>query len=139
MIATVDIPMSFGKGDTADHVLGVLVTSSGAEPYYSSLASEGDIVKAVLAELDAMFDGEATRCYTGDYWFEDWGHREFTQVTWVEGFRISKATVASLAQPLGDGNIYFAGEALATYQQMGVPGAILSGYKAVSDMMMPHQ
>jgi len=130
--------MAFGKADTADHVLGALVTGSGAEPYYS-LASEGDIVKAVLAELDAMFDGEATRCYTGDYRFEDWGHSEFTQGTWVEGIRISKATVASLAQPLGDGKIYFAGEALDTFQQMGVPGAILSGYKAVSDMMMSHQ
>jgi len=125
--------MAFGKGPAADNVLGLLCTGELAEPYYD-LASEGDIVKAVLGELDAMYDGEATRSFQGDYWLEDWGRKEFTQGTYVEGFRISKSTVASLVQPL-ERKIYFAGEATDTYQQMGVPGAVLSGYKAVSDMM----
>jgi len=125
--------MAFGKGPTADHVLGLLATGETAEPYYS-LASEEDIVKAVLEELDAMFDGEATRSFQGDYWLEDWGHKEFTQGTWVEGPRISNTTLASLVRPL-ESKIYFAGEATDTYQQMGVPGAVLSGYKAVHDMM----
>jgi len=126
--------MAFGKGPTADNVLGVLATGKCAEPYYG-LASEGDIVKAVLGELDAMYDGEATRSFQGDYWLEDWGRKEFAQGTWVEGFRIPKNTVASLVRPI-ERKIYFAGEATDTYKQMGVPGAVLSGYKAVHDMMM---
>jgi len=125
--------MAFGKGPAADNVLGLLATGEFAEPYYS-LASEGDIVKAVLGELDAMYNGEATRSFQGDYWLEDWGRKEFTQGTWVEGFRISNSTVASIVRPL-ERKIYFAGEATDTYQQMGVPGAVLSGYKAVYDMM----
>jgi len=127
--------MAFGKGDTADCVVGLLATGVGSEPYYS-LSSEEAIVKKALQELDSMHDGEATRSFTGDYRLQDWGNHEFTQGTWIEGFRINKKTLGSLTRPLED-KVYFAGEALDTYQQLGVPGAILSGYKAIYDMLTP--
>jgi len=125
---------ALGKG-AKDHVLCLLATGAGAEPYYK-FDSEDAMVKAALAELDQMYDGEATRSFTGDYVVEDWGRKEFTKGTWVEGFMIPKKTVASLARSL-DEKVFFAGEALDTYQQMGVPGAVLSGYKAVDDMFVP--
>ncbi len=126
--------MAFGKGGTADNVFGLLVTGDSVESYYS-LDSEQDIVNAALKELDEMFDGEATRSFV-DYRLEDWGNHEFTQGTWVEGHTFHKSTLQALTQPLDD-KIYFAGEATDTYQQMGVPGALLSGYKAVYDMIPP--
>ena len=127
--------MAFGKGDKADCVATLLATGAGAESYYS-VGSEKAIVQKALQELDAMYGGEATRSFTGEYRFQDWGNHEFTQGTWVEGFRISKKMLRSLARPLED-KVYFAGEVLDTYQQLGVPGAILSGYKAISDMLAP--
>ena len=126
--------MAFGKGDTADHVVGLLVTGDSVESYYS-LGSEEEIVKAALKELDQMFDGEATKSYL-DYRLQDWGNHKFTQGTWVEGFKIKKRTLQALTKPL-DNKVYFAGEAMDTFQQLGVPGAILSGYKAVYDMIPP--
>lgn len=128
--------MAFGKGDSADHVLGLLVTADAVESYYR-LDSEEDIVKAVLKELDEIFDGQATQFFV-DYRLEDWGNHEFTQGTWVEGFRIKKPTLQALARPLDD-KIYFAGEATDKFQQMGVPGAVLSGYKAVFDIVPPER
>ena len=39
-----------------------------------------------------------------------------------------------LAKPL-DSKVYFAGEIFDPYQQMGVPGALLSGFYSVDKML----
>ena len=88
---------------------------------------------AVLNELDEMYKGEATRTFTGDYMLEDWGRKEFTQGTWVEGFRLDRSTLAEINKPLKDA-VYFAGEANDVNRQLGLPGAILSGFDVV-DLM----
>lgn len=89
---------------------------------------------AALEELDTIFPGVASRTYTGEYRLEDWGRKPFTLGTWVEGFRIGRATLTQLNTPL-EHKVYFAGEAHDVNRQMGVPGAVLSGLNAVDQLL----
>lgn len=76
-----------------------------------------------------------------EFRMEDWGRHEYTQGTWVEGFQIKPSTLRELNRPLlGGGDdeknkVYFAGEAHDVNRQLGVPGAILSGFDAVEQML----
>ena len=101
----------------------------------SKLNSEQKIVSSLLQELDQMFDGKATASYSGDYVLENWGQHEFTQGTWTQPFQEKKSQLKVLNLPL-DNKVYFAGEIYDTYQQMGVPGAILSGYYAIDKLLL---
>ena len=114
-------------------MLGFLVTGPPTEPYYA-LESDEQIVAAVIEELDVIFDGVASRTFTSEYRLEDWGRREFTRGTWVEGFRIDPATLTEINAPLGN-RVYFAGEAHDVNRQLGVPGAVLSGFDAIEKML----
>ena len=80
-----------------------------------------------------MYDGVASRSFTGDYRIEDWGRKEYTKGTWVEGFKIKPSTLKLLNEPLEE-KVYFAGELHDVNRQLGVPGAVLSGYNAVDRM-----
>jgi len=122
------------KKESEDSVLGVLVTGPAAE-VYTTLSSEEEIIDTVLAELDVIFDGAASTNYLGEYRIEKWGERTYTQGTWVEGFRVSKRTRKTLNESL-DGRVYFAGEVYDVYQQMGVPGSILSGLEAIDRLLL---
>ena len=126
---------AFKKGSPGCNILGFLVTGAATEPYYA-LGSEEQIVTAVLAELDTMFQNVASRTYTGDYRLEDWGRKPLTQGTWVEGFKIGRVTLEQLNMPL-ENKVYFAGEAHDVNRQMGVPGAVLSGLNAVDRLLRP--
>ena len=129
--------MAFKK-DTKDHILGFLCTGVESKKY-DTLFSEKDIVNNLIEELDHMFEGKASQTYLHEYRYENWGQHEFTKGTWTQAFMERNSALKELNQPL-DNKIYFAGEIYDTYHQMGVPGAILSGYDAV-DLMLnktPH-
>ena len=79
------------------------------------------------------------RTFSNQYRLEDWGRHGFTKGTWVEGFQIDNATLAELNAPLGDDLVFFAGEAHDVNHQLGVPGAMLSGYNAVDRMLRCHE
>ena len=81
-----------------------------------------------------MFDGKATASYTGKYILENWGQYEYTQGTWTQASQEKKSHLKVLNLPL-EKKVYFAGEIYDTYKQMGVPGAILSGYQAADRML----
>jgi len=121
------------KKNAQTNVLGFLCTGSETRNYYD-LNSEEEIISSLLQELDQMFDGKASASYSGDYIMENWGQHEFTKGTWTQAFNEKKSQLEVLNQPL-DKKIYFAGEIYDTYQQMGVPGAILSGYNAVDRLL----
>ncbi|MBL90680.1 MAG: hypothetical protein CMH56_02570 [Myxococcales bacterium] len=124
--------VTFGK-DVNDHVLGLLARTPSVENYYA-LGSEEAIVTAVLEELDLMFDGAASRTYTEEYMLLDWGRQEHVRGTWVEGFLIENATLETLNASLAH-KVYFAGEVNDARRQLGVPGAILSGFDAVDRLL----
>jgi monoamine oxidase len=81
-----------------------------------------------------MFDGKASTFYSGEYILENWGQYEYTQGTWTQAINEKRSNLKVINQPLGN-KIYFAGEIYDTYKQMGVPGAILSGYYAIDKLL----
>lgn len=121
------------KKNAEDHVLGMLVTGAASVPYTRVPSDEA--VSNVLQELDSIFDGRASASYTGEYRLVDWGNHPYTKGTWVEGFRISKGTLKQLNRSL-EKRVYFAGEANDVYQQLGVPGAILSGLYSIDRLLL---
>lgn len=121
------------KKNTKTNVLGFLCTGSETHMYYQ-MSSDQDIISTLLKELDLMFAGKASASYSGDYILENWGQYEFTQGTWTQAIQEKKTHLKRLNQPLGN-KVYFAGEICDTYQQMGVPGAVLSGYYAIDQLL----
>ena len=91
--------------------------------------------KIAEAELDEIFDGKASELYTGEYVLENWGKHEFTLGTWTMAFQSKKSIIKTLNIPLQK-KVYFAGEIYDVHKQLGVPGAILSGYHSIDKLLM---
>ena len=124
--------MAFKK-DAKTHILGLLVQGSSVEDFYC-LESEEHIVLKALEELDQIFEGKASKAYTGEYVFEDWGRHEFTQGTWMESFLYDQSIIQALNESLND-KVFFAGEVNDLHHQLGVPGAIVSGYHSIDKLL----
>jgi monoamine oxidase len=89
---------------------------------------------SLLYELDQIFDGKASSSYSGEYILENWGQYEFTLGTWTQAFQEKKSNLKILNESI-DNKVYFAGEINDPYKQMGVPGAILSGYYSIDKLL----
>ena len=124
--------IALGK-NTETNVLGFLCAGDETENYYA-LNSEQDIINQLIKELDQMFDGKASQTYMNEYIYENWGQYEFTKGTWTQAYQEKKSHLKILNQPL-ENIVYFAGEINDPYQQMGVPGAILSGYYSIDKLL----
>ena len=121
------------KKEANAHILGYLCLGEQAKTY-EALASEKAVIHELLKQLDTMYDGKASELFTGEYRFENWGKHEYTQGTWTQAFQEKKSALKTIAEPL-DSKVYFAGEIFDPYQQMGVPGALLSGFHSVDKML----
>ena len=124
--------IAFGK-ETQDNILGFLCTGDETQKYYN-LNSNDEIMDSLLSELDQIFDGKASSSYSGEYLLENWGQYEFALGTWTQAFQEKKSNLKILNQSL-DQKVYFAGEINDPYKQMGVPGAILSGYYSIDKLL----
>ncbi len=124
--------IAFGK-DTKSNILGFLCTGNVSQNYYA-LISEEKIIHALIKELDMMFDGKASASYASEYLLENWGKHKFTRGTWTQAMQEKGSHLEMLNQPINN-KIYFAGEINDPYKQMGVPGAILSGYYSVDKLL----
>ena len=124
--------IAFGK-ETQDNILGFLCTGDETQKYYN-LNSNDEIMDSLLSELDQIFDGKASSSYSGEYVLENWGQYEFALGTWTQAFQEKKSNLKILNQSL-DQKVYFAGEINDPYKQMGVPGAILSGYYSIDKLL----
>ena len=121
------------KKQAQSNILALLAAGNPAEEYYK-FESEEEIVNSAIAELDRIFNGIASETFTGEYVLENWGQHQFTMGTWTKAFLQKKSELKILNQPL-DRKIYFAGEINDTYKQMGVPGAVLSGYHSIDKLL----
>ena len=54
--------------------------------------------------------------------------------TWTQAFQEKNRNLKILNQPINK-KIYFAGEINDIYNQMGVPGAVLSGFNSIDKLM----
>ena len=122
------------KKEARDNILGFLCKGSSTDFYYN-MESEEAIIASLISELDIIFDGQASASYTGEYRLEDWGRYEYTRGTWTQALQEKKKNLTILNKPLSN-KVYFAGEINDPYQQMGVPGAILSAYYSIDQLLM---
>ena len=124
--------MAFKK-DSKSHILGFLCKGEEAKKYYA-LGSERKIISKLINELNEIFDGKAYFCFSGKYIVENWGESDYTLGTWTVAALEKKSALKTLNIPLHK-KVYFAGEIYDPYQQMGVPGAVLSGYYAADKLL----
>jgi|TARA_B110000305_G_C19346500_1_gene591981 monoamine oxidase len=121
------------KKETKTNILGLLVTGNSTKKYYA-YKTEEKIVESAITELDAIFNGKASESFSGEYIIENWGQHNFTMGTWTQAFQEKNRNLKILNQPINK-KIYFAGEINDIYNQMGVPGAVLSGFNSIDKLM----
>lgn len=129
------IDAAFGK-DSKDHVMAVLVTGPVANTFYN-MGDELAIIEGMIAELDVIYDGQASDAFTGGFVMTDWGRHAYTLGTWT-GDTGSQEQMQLLRCPL-ENKVYFTGASLQRHgQEATVHGAVMSGYDVVSDLLRAH-
>ena len=121
------------KKEAKTSVLGFLCTGEETNKYYE-LADDQAIVNKLIEELDVMYDGIASSLFSGKFIVEKWGQYEFTRGTWTQAFQERKSAIKTIGESI-DRKVYFAGELFDPYRQMGVPGAVLSGYYTIDQLL----
>jgi monoamine oxidase len=123
---------AFGK-DSSRNILGLFSINEDAAEF-TSLGSDQDIVDAVLAELDQLFDGQATKNYV-KHVVQNWSKEPFIRGSYSYTFNDGiDVTMERLLVPIDD-KVYFAGEAMSKYAQATVHGAALTAYEVVEKML----
>lgn len=95
---------------TSFNVLGLFAVGDWAEQYQA--LSESDLRDRVLSELDAVFDGAATRSYER-HLVQNWNEDPFARGAYLADDAPSSIT-RRLAEPLND-RVFFAGDAYTTF------------------------
>jgi monoamine oxidase len=124
--------IAFGK-ETESHVLGFLCTGEDSKEYLGYSSDEA-LLQVLIKELDQMYEGRATELFTGEFRIEKWSEYKFIRGTWTQAFEENPNHLSHLNRPLED-KVFFAGEINDPYRQMGVPGAILSGYHSIDRLL----
>lgn len=119
---------ALGK-NSRQHVLGLFTQGSKAERY-TAHDTDDALFTFVLAELDEIFDGQASEHYL-KHIVQDW-----TREPYIGGsYSQRKASAKILAEPVA-GRVYFAGEAVnPNGKTIAVHGACESAYAAVEGML----
>jgi len=102
--------------------------------YLSSLGSDGAITAALLAELDLMYNGQATSSFISSH-IEDWTKNPFVRGAYSYSTVGMGNARTIAAQPI-DKKLYFAGEAMnINGHHQTVHGAVETGYREVSKLL----
>lgn len=116
--------------DSSRHVLGLFAVGSASQDYRER--SEDERLAFMLAELDAVFEGQASASYI-QHLFQDWNAEPFIHGAYLfdeENWQ----RVRTLGQPV-DRKLYFAGEAYTDGNDWGsVHAAALAARRAVEQI-----
>lgn len=122
---------SVGKSAN-DNVLLAFVMGTQAEKL-TALGSDEAIVNALLAELDAMYEGKATANFVDSH-VENWTTNPFVKGAYsYSSVGIGDARKTA-AKPVND-KLFFAGEAMAATGYQSVQGAVETGYREVINLL----
>lgn len=122
---------SVGKSAN-DNVLLAFVMGVQAEEL-TALGSDEAIVNALLAELDTMYDGQATANFIDSH-VENWTTNPFVKGAYsYSSVGIGDAR-KDAARPVND-KLFFAGEAMAVTGYQSVQGAVETGYREVINLL----
>lgn len=119
--------------DTSDHVLLAFVMGDQAA-YLHSLGSDLAITNALLAELDQIYDGQATATFIASS-VHDYTARPFIKGAYSYS-TIGMGNAREIAAQDVDQILFLQGEAMnINGNHQTVHGAVESGYKAVMDVL----
>ncbi len=123
---------AFGK-DTHDAVLG-LFSAGEAAKHFTDLGSDERILQEVLTELDAIFEGKASR-FLEEAVVQNWSAEPYIQGSYSHYGSNFNSSMQTLLEPLGH-QVYFAGEALNEGGDTStVHGAAESAYRVLEKML----
>ena len=119
---------AFGK-QSSQHVLGLFAQGSKAERYLAHTTDDA-VFDYVLAELDEIFDGQASEHYI-KHVVQDWTREPFIMGSYSQ----RKASAKKLSEPVAS-RLYFAGEAMnPNGKTIAIHGACESAYSAINAMV----
>lgn len=121
-------------GQVSDaNVLGLFTVGAQAEPYQAHTGD--DLLAYVLAELDEVFDGAATRHYL-KHVAQNWSAEPFVRQAYLAD-NARTSTSRALAEPI-DSRIFFAGDAYTKFDDWSqVHVAAQSARDAVDALLAP--
>ncbi len=124
-----------GKGRSSQNrILSALIMGKQAEALAGK--SDDEIVAILLAELDELYDGEASQQFdTLNTYVTNWGEQQY--IKGVKSYPLVSGTGAAeqYATPIND-RIFFAGEATALNGNYGtVQGALESSERVVKEVL----
>lgn len=118
--------------NTSQHILGLFAVGSAADTYVS--LADDDLIQHMLAELDVLFDGQASASYV-KHIFQNWNAEPYAQGAYViddEDWR----TVRALGQSV-DQRVFFAGDAYTEGEDWSsVHTAVRSARRAVEEILI---
>jgi monoamine oxidase len=124
------------KQGSAHNVLGVLITDKYLDDFAS--LSEAQILSKLLDHIDVVYGGRANASYV-KHVFKDWTKEPYILGGWsVTTYDTSqyRSDLWTLLQPLGNGKVYLAGEAIPHDEWSStIPAAALSGQTAACRAM----
>lgn len=114
------------------HVLAMFCVGGVATRYVEM--DDDAIVADIVAELDGLFDGAATR-HLKQAVVQNWSAEPFVGGAYSYGYAGDEQAIKRrLRAPVG-GRLFFAGEALSYWNSSTVPGAMQSAYRAVQRVL----
>lgn len=117
--------------NSSRHFLGLVAVGEAATPYL--LERGTPLVELMLEELDALFDGQATKYYR-KHIFMDWSSNPFSQGAYVRDDEDHR-NIRKLQEPV-NGHLYFAGDAYTNGRDWSsVDAAARSAKQAVEALM----
>lgn len=127
--------VAFRKG-SARNVCALFAVGPPASPYIN--LSEQDLISKIIAEMDEMFDGKASKTYI-KHAIQNWSHEPFIRGSYSHynndlSYSDVKDIISNLNQPL-DNKVFFAGEACFADDYATVHGAGESSYEAVKKIL----
>lgn len=112
------------KKDSNRNILGLFCIGTETTKL-TDLETDDAIFTAVIAQLDAIFDGKATQYYV-NHVVQNWSGEEYTRGSYTHFNGTESSIMDALREPL-DNKVYFAGEALYENASATVHGAGMSG------------
>lgn len=116
------------KGISDRHVLGVLCYGKWAEDL-CQLDNDDEIFKAILKNLDNMFDGQASANYI-QHMVTNWTKEPFIRGAYSNVWYTQSLAKEFADQPLADNRIFFAGEFVGGKYGPTVHGCCITGRRA---------
>ncbi|CAB9517326.1 Protein hedgehog [Seminavis robusta] len=101
--------ITFGQS-SSEHVMGSLAVGQPASSYVSQ--SEQQVLKSILVQLDELYNNQATPAYI-DGFVQNWNNQPYVRGAYTHlGDRDYESAITTMRTSLGDGKVYFAGEAI---------------------------